>query len=94
MPVRGFGALADIAAFNTSARELDSDRDPSKREGLPIELWRALPDAVPRILDSRDKVLVAKALDSFVTVDGVRVPKGALVERTSEIYLQDPARWD
>jgi hypothetical protein len=49
----GFEVLRDVARYNTLAyqQELDDwiDRmdpdNPGWREGIPVELWRALPDS-------------------------------------------------
>ncbi|QCB50538.1 hypothetical protein E5720_03975 [Rhodococcus sp. PAMC28707] len=62
------------------------------REGVPIETWRALAAVPPG--DEVDRTAVARALADFVAADGTTVPQGAMVERTSGLYLDEFDKFD
>ncbi|MDJ0360693.1 hypothetical protein [Rhodococcus sp. H29-C3] len=62
------------------------------REDVPISTWRALAAVPPG--DEVDRDSVARALSDFVASDGTKVPAGALVERTSGLYLDEFDKFD
>ena len=41
----GFEILRQVAAYNTWGGGFDAEADGPRREGIPLELWRALPDS-------------------------------------------------
>lgn len=88
----GFEVLADVAQANSRSMSDEMFATNTKRERLPIELWRNIPDTDERHYGP-DPVASAQALESF-TFNGVEVPKGAFAERTSQLYLNNVDKFD
>ncbi|WP_141216152.1 MULTISPECIES: hypothetical protein [Nocardiaceae] len=64
-------------------------RNPVPDDGSPARLVWERHSTVNRVhIDS------ARALETFVTAQGTTIPRGAIVERTSSIYLQNVEKFD
>ncbi|OZF46377.1 hypothetical protein CH293_20240 [Rhodococcus sp. 14-2470-1b] len=64
-------------------------RNPVPDDGSPARLVWERQSTVNRVhIDS------ARALETFVTAQGITIPRGAIVERTSAIYLQNVYKFD